>query len=256
MARDQLNHVALCCLLLAAMAWPATAGADDSGLIVSATAEKKINKKAGAEFEAEFRSRNGFRTVDRLSMGVTVQYKLTNWLKADAGYQLLIDNNMEKISRHYDDDGTFSGYNNWRPSYWGTRQRLYASLSASIKWQRVSFSLRERYRYTYRPATTTNRYDFDNGWWEDVTLASKHRHVLRSSLKVQWDIPKSKFTPSVSAEVFNSMSFDKLRLQAGVDYTLKKTHTFTICYRYQDVFNEDEDENDTHYLGLGYKFKF
>ncbi|MBR1803914.1 MAG: DUF2490 domain-containing protein [Muribaculaceae bacterium] len=248
MARSKLTLLAT--LTLLAIAWPSQAVADDTGLIVEAAVEKKFNKKASLNVDAEFRTRNDFRTADRVALGLSGEYKLTSWLKADAGYQLLIDNNREKIT--FNTDGS---YNNWRPGYWGTRHRVYASLTASYKWKRVTFSLRERWRYTHRPEKTTERYDFDNSWWEDKTVSSKGKHVLRSRLKVQWDIPKCKFKPWASGELFNSLSLDKTRLQAGVDYSLKKAHTFTLYYRYQNV-RDDDDEGNAHYLGLGYKFKF
>ena len=259
MARDhQLTRLAAALLLaLAVLAGPMSAAADDTGLIVSAAAEKKLSKKASAEVEAEFRSRNDFRTADRLALSLSGEYKLCSWLKASLGYQLLIDNNAENISYNYNADGTVLGFNNWRPSYWGTRHRATVSLTASYKWRRVGLSLRESYRYTYRPLATTNRYDFDNGWWEDTDVRSKHQHMLRSRVKAQWDIPKSKFTPWASAELFTDTSFDKLRLQAGVDYAIQKKHVFGISYRYQYVRSgEDDNEPNAHYLGLSYKFKF
>ena len=241
----------------AVMATTSNVRADDTGLIVSAAVEKKFNKKTSAEVEAEFRTRNDFRTADRFALSLSGEYKLNSWLKASVGYQLIVNNNVESISYNLDDDGSVLGYNNWRPSYWGTRHRGNVALTASYKWQRVSFSLREAYRYTYRPQTTTTRYDFDNGWWEDTDVRSTHRHMLRSRLKVQWDIPKCKFTPWVTTEVFNDFSFDKLRLQAGVDYSLAKKHTFGCYYRYQYVrAGEEDDEPNAHYLGLSYKFKF
>lgn len=250
MARSKLTLVATLALL-AAVCVPTKAVADDTGLIVEAAVEKKINKKASVDLEAEFRTRNDFRTADRIALALGGEYKLTTWLKADAGYQLLIDNNKEKLTFNTD-----SSYNNWRPSYWGTRHRFYVSLTASYKWNRVSFSLREQWRYTYRPEKTTERYDFDNSWWEDKAVSSKGKHVLRSRLKVQWDIPKSKFTPWASYELFNSLRLDKTRLQAGVDYSLLKKHTFTLYYRYQNVREDDDGEGNSHYLGVGYKYKF
>lgn len=250
MGKRKLTTAISALLMAAACLMPLNALADDTGLIISAGAEKKLNKQASISVEGEFRTRNDFRTADRLSLSLTGQYKLTSWLKADAGYQLLIDNNIQKLSLN--PEGT---YNNWRPSYWATRHRVFASLTASYKLQRVSFSLRERYRYTYRPQHTTTRYDFDNSWWEDTDVSAKHNHTLRSRLKIDWDIPSCKFDPWVSVELFNSLSLDKTRIQAGVDYSIKKKHAFEVFYRYQ-IINEDDEAANAHYLGLGYKFKF
>ncbi len=246
----------LTALLLPALTW---AGGDDTGLIVGVETEKKLNKKLSLSLEAEFRSRNDFRTADRVSVGLGATYKFTKWLKADLGYQLLIDNNREKISYNpstLDEDGNeVVNYNNWRPSYWGTRHRAYTLLTGSYKAGRVSLSLREGWRYTYRPERTARRYDFDNQLWEDKVIDTKHSHLLRSRFKIEWDIPKCKFDPWASVELFNNMALDKVRYSAGIDYTVKKMHSFGLYYRYQRVY-DDEDEGNIHNIGLSYKYKF
>lgn len=161
-------------LLASIMTLPSSA--DDSGLIVAAGVDKKVSKKLTVGAELEFRSRNNWRTADRLALSLDAQYKLLSWLKAGAGYELLVDNNPEKISYHTDGD-----LNNWRPSYWGTRHRLNATLTGTYTYKkRFSVSLRERYQFTCRPTHTTCRYDFDNAFWEDTEVNSRCKHVLRS----------------------------------------------------------------------------
>ena len=243
-------------LLASALLMPQALKADDTGLIIEAGVEKKFDKRTSIAFDTEFRSRNDFRTADRISLGISGERRLTPWLRLSAGYQLLIDNNIQKLT--YNTDGS---YNNWRPSYWATRHRINAALTASYKIGRVNLSLRERWRYTYRPEHNTRRYDFDNNWWEDKTVKEKSTHILRSRLKASWDIPASKFEPWASFEVFNSLSnsftLDKMRYSAGVDYQFRKRHTFGIFYRYQDIRNNDsDDEVDSHHIGASYKFKF
>lgn len=232
---------------------------DDAGLLVGVSVEKKFNKQWSLELEGEFRSRNNFCTTDRLSLGLSGAYKPLKWLKLDAGYQLLIDNNIEKITYNeptIDDEGLeVINYNNWRPSYWGLRHRVFASVSASYKIGRVELSLRERWRYTYRPEKTTTRYDFDNQCWEDTQVKSTNKHILRSRFKVDWDIPSCKVDPWASVEVFNYSMLDKIRYSLGVDYSVQKKHIFGLYYRYQRIYNDDEEGN-THYVGASYKFKF
>ena len=84
---------------MCALLTPTLSLADDAGLVATIEASHKFSKKLNAGFEAEFRSRNNFRTADRVGLGADVSYKLLPWLKASAGYTLLIDNNREKI-RH------------------------------------------------------------------------------------------------------------------------------------------------------------
>ncbi len=249
MARCKRKRLILLVLLFTAL-MPAGLQADDSGLILSAEASRKIRKGLNVSIEAEFRSRNDFRTAERVSLGASVSYKLLPWLKASGGYNLLLDNNREEIT--YNDD---MSYNNWRPSYWGVRHRFNVSLTASYKVRRVEFSLRERWQYTYRPEKMIDNFDFDEGEWEDHKVRGKGKNVLRSRLQAEWDIPRCKFDPFASVEFHQSKYLDKTRFIVGVDHTIKKTHDFKLYYRYQLTGSHSSDPN-IHMLGLGYTYKF
>lgn len=241
---------ALLLVILCAAGFPTSSFADDAGLVASIEASHKFSKKLSAGVEAEFRSRNSFRTFDRLSLGVDASYKLLPWLKASAGYTLLCDNNREKIT--YKDDGI--SYNNWRPSYSGLRHRFAVSLTASHKIQRVELSLRERWQYTYRPSKMIDNFDFDEGMWEDYEVIGKGKNVLRSRLQLEWDIPKCKFDPFASVEFHTTRELEKTRFIMGVDHNVKKKHNFKLYYRGQ--VSGSSDEPDIHMLGLGYAYKF
>lgn len=253
MARGKRNQLIVLLLVLCAALTPVTSHADDTGLVLSGEASHKIKKGLNVGFEAEFRSRNDFRTADRVSLGADVSYKVLPWLKASVGYSLLIDNNREDIT--YQDDGV--SYNNWRPSYWGVRHRFNVSLTGSYKVQRVELSLRERWQYTYRPSKIIDNFDFDEAEWEDHEVRGKGKNVLRSRLQVEWDIPKWKFDPFASVEFHTTRQLDKTRFIVGVDHTIKKTHNFKLFYRYQTVNNHgDDEESNIHLVGLGYTYKF
>ncbi len=250
MARGKRKQLILCLLALFATLIPTSSLADDAGLVVSAEASHKFNKQLSAAFEVEFRSRNDFRTADRVSLGPSVAYKLLPWLKASAGYNLLIDNNREDVSYH--DDET---YNNWRPSYWGVRHRFNVSLTASHKIRRVEVSLRERWQYTYRPSRVIDNFDFDEAMWEDHEVRGKGKNVLRSRLQVEWDIPKCKFDPYANVEFHTTRELEKTRFIIGTSYSVQKTHVFKLYYRYQ-LSGSSSDEPNIHMLGLGYAYKF
>lgn len=242
--------ILLAVVMLSPMA--ASAQSDDFGMWYSLTAEKKLSKKWSIDVEGEFRTRNDSKTADRWSIGIDGEYKIAKWLKASAGYTLLYDNNPEKIT--LDDDGE---YGKWRPSYWSLRHRFAVSLTGSVDCGRFSFTLRERWQYTYRPEKTTERYDFGSSQWEDKTVRGKGRNVLRSKLKIDYNIPKCKVDPYVDVELFNAWALQKMRYTIGLDWKLTKKHVFGLSYHYQDV-NADDDDNDvdSHIIGLSYKFKF
>lgn len=239
--------------LAALLLLPTVAGAQsDFGIWYGAGVEKKISKKWSVDVEGEFRTHNNTRTADRWNVGASVEYKIVKNLKASAGYDFLYDNTPEKITYHAD-----ASLNNWRPSYWGIRHRFHADITGSLDVGRVKLSLRERWQYTYRPSKTTSRYDFDNKWWEDKEVGPKGKNVLRSRLQAEWDIPKCKVEPYANAELFNSWKLTKSRYTIGADWKITKHHVAGLYYRYQDVRdNDDDNEPDSHIIGVNYKFKF
>ena len=239
--------------MLAAMSLT-VAAQSEGGLVAGAEVEKKVTKELSVGVEAELRTRNNFKTMDRWGVGLGVSYKFSKWLKGDAGYLLLKTNFREDISLK-----SSGAYNNWRPSYWGLRHRIYASLTGSYKLQNnLRFSLRERWQYTYRPEQTVTRWDFDNAYWEDKVRSSKGKNQLRSRLQLEYDKKKALLTPYASVELYNSWSVEKIRYTVGTDFNVTKNHTLNVFYRYQNMQNADDVDNDPdmHYIGVGYKFKF
>ena len=234
----------------------------EGGLLLGAEVEKKLTKEMSVSAEAGFRTRNDFKTVDRWSGGVALDYKITKWLKADAGYTLLYDNNREKIN-------TVNEW--WRPSYWGTRHRFNASLTVDHKFSNnIHVSLRERWQYTYRPENDTERYYFEDypsekwtgsmdGWTpKNKVRDSKSKNQLRSRLQVEYDKKRALLKPYASVEFYNSLGIEKVRYTVGTDIKLAKQHALDVYYRFQDQRHVDESDYDPdmHYLGIGYKFKF
>ena len=240
-------------VLMTAMSLTAVAQSE-SGLIAGAEVEKKVNKQLSVGVEAELRTRNNFKTMDRWSVAIAASYKFNKWLKADVGYTLLNNNFREDIS--YKSSGA---YNSWRPSYWGIRHRVHASLTGSHKFNNnIKLSLRERWQYTYRPEKTVTRWDFDNEQWEDKVRSGKGKNQLRSRLQVEYDKKKALFTPFASVELYNAWAIEKIRYSVGTDINVSKQHSFSVYYRFQNMRNVDEDEYDPdmHYIGVGYKVKF
>lgn len=239
-------------LALAAIASLTPVHADDTGLILDLGVEQKVSKHFTLGAVTELRTRNDFRTVDHFTLGVSGKYKIAKWLKADAGYEVIVVNNREHLSMH--DDGT---YNNWRPSFYGTRHRFTASVTGDVDLGRFNLSLRERYQYTYRTQVNAERYDFDNEQMEPCIVHAKHKHILRSRLKLEYNIPHCKFTPNVGAEIYTDKSLEKTKLTLGGTYTLKKHHSLEVGYHYQ-LYNHTVKHysTDIHHMLLGYTYKF
>lgn len=240
-------------VLLAAMCLPLSAQSE-AGLLVSAEAEKQVNKKLSFGIEAEMRTHNNLKTMDRWKFGIGAEYKLTSWLKANAGYNLLNQNYREDYN--YKSSGAL---NKWRPSYWGIKHRVYASLTGSYKFSNnIKLSLRERWQYTYRPEKTVQRWDYDDEEWEDKVRSATGKNQLRSRLQLEYDQKGALLTPYANVELYNSLAIEKIRYTVGTDIRLNKQHSLGVFYRFQDMKNVDADDYDPdmHYIGLGYKFTF
>lgn len=242
-------------LFLLAMLPMVSMAQSDAGLWTSVGIDKKINKKLSFGLEGEFRSRNDFKTADRWSVGLDATWKFNKKFRVAAGYVLLNDNRKEKISYNNDDPTSVNYYNNWRPSYWTVRHRVYAGFGLSTDVGRWSFSLRERWQYTYRPEKTTTRYDFDNAKWEDTTVNGKAGSVLRSRLQVEYDIPLCTWTPYASVELYNAWSVEKIRYTLGADWKITKQHSIGLYYRFQQ-YRHSEDGTNINIIGASYNFKF
>ncbi len=243
----------LMAVLISMMSLPLSAQ-NEAGLLMELGAEKKLSRKFSVGLEADLRTRNNFKTMDRWSIGIGAEYKIIKHLKFAAGYTLLNNNFREDIS--YNTNGS---YNNWRPSYWGIRHRLNASLTGTYKFaNNIRVSLRERWQWTYRPEKTVTRWDFDNEQWEDKVRKGKGKNQLRSRLQIEYDKKYAPLTPYASVEMYNSWAIEKIRYTVGTDINLIPNHTFSVFYRFQNMHNVDEEDYDPnmHYIGLGYKFKF
>lgn len=244
-----------------------SAQSDDFGLDFSLEAQKKLGKDFSLSLEGEYRTRDNTKTNDRWAVGLGVDYKLTKWLKASAGYTFLYDNN-EKITYYNEDDEEVkidgdanAGDPKKRANYWAPRHRFNVSLTFDKKlFGDFRFSLRERWQYTYRPAhTVSERWSYLNNAYDgkEKTYNGKGKNVLRSRLQIEYDKKGLNVTPYVNVELFNAWSLQKVRYTAGLDWKLSKQHSLGAFYRYQNVRNDDDDnEPNTHLLGVGYKFKF
>ena len=132
-------------------------------------------------------------------------------------------------------------------------------MTGKVDWRRFTFSLRERWQYTYRPSQSVPKFDGDDGSVKnDEYISGKGKNVLRSRLQVEYNIRKCAFTPYTSCELSYSLNeigaFEKLRWTLGTEWKLSKKHALDFYYLYQN--KADDDEANGHVIGAGYSFKF
>ena len=233
---------------------------DDFGTSLAVSAEKKFDKKFTVGIEAEMRTRNDMKTVDRWLGGMSASYKLTSWLKFSASYQFIYDNN-ERVSYYDAEDkkvvkGTVKiGDPKKCAQYWGTRHRFNVALTGTYKMGNLGLSIRERWQYTYRPQHTVDeRWSFYDEDWdgEEHTYSATGKNVLRSRLQASYKIKDFPATPYANVELFNAMALEKVRYNIGADWKINKKNEISMFYRYQKV-NSDDTEGNIHLIGLEYK---
>lgn len=217
----------------------------------------------------------GHRTLDwfdwssRTDASIGAGYKVNKYLKLGLGYTFIAKHNQTETKDHFKKStGAWNGYN-IDAANWAMRHRVSLDVTGTYRVHKlVRFSLRERYQYTYQQARDVGRTqlrdtDFDN-LVDQTTFTTdhkdaKHRHLLRSRLKISIDKKGWKWEPYVSAELHNDfanqMHIDKVRSAIGVDYSIKKGHKLGFAYIFNHENDDDGDQN-IHAISIGYNFKF
>lgn len=218
---------------------------DDFGIWGEVQAEKKLSDRWSLGAGVEYRSRDHLKSSDRWSFGVEGNYQITHWLKASVGYTLLDDH-------HYKENSTGTKYSD----YWGVRHRFNVSFTGSVDWGKFTFSLRERWQYSYRPEKTAQLYETGTGAEAgEKSYAGKGKNVWRNRMQVKMKL-NNLFRPYVNAETTFAKELEKIRYNAGTELHLDKHHSLDIKYIYQHVCGEGDNEPDRHVIGIGYTYKF
>ena len=252
---------------------------NDFGLDFSVGAEKKIRRGMDFGLEAEARTQDNTRKIDRWSLGASFGVKLLNTttfdLKAGLKWEYLWVNNLAECNDKYEEETYYTadgyvtqneyvGYNH-KHTYWRNRHRTSFSLNGVYKPnKRWEFALREMVQYSHfcEASTTTDKYRLDDD--DNLALKSSERKdysgkdkvALRSRLTAQYDIRHCLFDPYAQVEYGCGLNYytSKWRFTVGTDYKLNKQNKLTLFYRYQT--ENDDDEPNGHIIGLGYGFKF
>lgn len=233
---------------------------DDVEIAMELGIKKKLSKKFSTGFEMEYRTRDSGGEFDRINFSPSLDYKIAKCLKATVGGAYMLVNNESKI--RYRSNGSLK----WiRQQKWAPRYRAYVGLTGNVDLGRFNISLRERWQYTYRASYTAVR-DYYNkageyNYTKDDKRDSKSYNVLRSRLAIEYDIASCPLSPFASVEVYNNMTdswtTDKVRYSGGIEWKVNKHNAIDLTYYYQDVHGEDADDDiNSHYISLGYKYKF
>lgn len=130
------------------------------GARVSVGVDKKIVKGFHISLDQEVRFDNNFRSFDRLQTTLGLSYKLNSYVKFGLGYSF--------IAPYSTDNSAFKD----------TRHRLYADVKGSVKAGNWTFSLKERFQWTYRTG------DFNEYQRPRSELALKSRVTVKYNTRV------------------------------------------------------------------------
>ena len=271
--------IALCVFLL-----PVSLIAETNwGLRGSIGIEKKIAKGLDADLEVKYHQTDNFRSTDRWSVGASLSKRLyrndakTFNVKASAGYKFLKVYTGWETSYKGDEtldieDGLPPQYyvnNNYsfnlNNAYSDIRHRITTSVQASAELGRIKISWREAYQFTHTDSVefSKNKFRYKKGAWKEPETvmdgkASSNKHVLRSRISVDYNIPNWKYDPFVSYEMFNALESgfktQKSRITAGIDFSFNKKHNFEVAYMWQN--QHDDDEPAGSFICIGYTYEF
>lgn len=254
---------------------------DEFGAWLEVEGEKAVTKRLDLSVGIGLRANDNVREMSRWNISLGGSYEIFKWLKAGLTYQCISDLNRKEVKEDYKkSNGAFNGYN-VDEKYRRDKHRVSFDLTGKTKIGRFTISLRERYQYTHSVATDVEReryrdeapagyenpdnpgHQFGGQTWLSYELAndrkhSKNNHLMRTRVEVEYDIPKCKFTPSVSYELKNSLQdafkTTETRLIAGVKWKVNKKNTLSLDYLFND--GHYSDEPNLHVVSVGYKFKF
>ncbi len=197
-------------------------------------------------------------TENRVWTGFTVEKKLSNHFKVQLNGQVRVEEDVQtlttylgelgvayKLNKHLEVSGfyRFSGRRKWdketaayeyRPYH-----RYYLNASYGTKISLFKFSYRLRYQNQFK--------DTDTG----IEFTKSY---LRNKFELAYP-NKSKFTPSISADIFYQIGdqFDQIRYKVGVDYDINKRHSIELS-GFRD-FSLVPSNTDVYTLSISYKLK-
>lgn len=290
-----------CLLALMSVVWAAVAVAqvedakDDFGIDVSIGAEKEILPELELSVEANLRTQEETKRVERYVLGGELSYKFYNTKKFDmkvsAGYEYMWNQKMEesKLAKTpypffatdsegnalYDDQGVIvpdKDYCNYNVNerYWRNRHRTSLGLSAVYSPnKRWSFQLKETVQYNhYCREDSINQYEYR--WDENddgdrylpspgidlKSVDAKDRFVLRSKFTVEYNVKGIPLNPFASVDYGCGLNYTANKWKYSVGTDYTISKKHKFTLYYRFQTEDDDDEPNGHMLGLGYKFKF
>lgn len=180
----------------------------DYGIWYEFKAEKKIIDNLRFDLETSIRTNENASNIETFYVEPGLRYKFNDYFAAGVYYRFI--EQKEK-------DETYHPRHRWFVQLRGTLPTFYR------------FTLSARYRMQQQFKTYINDVEDEEPLWA---------HRLR--IELDYDIKGIPLKPFANVEMHNLLSIpteytvDKWRYMVGVEYTIKKKHTFGLEYIYND----------------------
>ncbi len=180
----------------------------DYGIWYEVKADKKIWKALRFDLEASVRTDQNAARVETIYLEPGLRYKFNDYLAAGVYYRLI-----EQLEK----DNQFHIRHRWFAQVKGTTPSFY----------RFTMALRYRVQEQFRTYFDDPE-DGEPVWYQ------------RMRFELSYDIKGVPLMPYFNTELHgllgepNAYTIDKWRSMIGVEYTLKKRHTFGVEYIYND----------------------
>ncbi|MCX6266736.1 MAG: DUF2490 domain-containing protein [Bacteroidetes bacterium] len=199
----------------------------DAQLWLSVNLEKRLTPALAIEFTEEVRMNENMTEAGTIYSDLGISYRFLKQFKIGGSYRLAMKRRL---------NDTYERMNSW-----------YVDGSFREKFKPIGLALRLRYQSRYSEAFTS----------EKAAIPKNH---LRTKLTVKYDLQK-KFEPYLYAETYfrtgvpASVSFDQLRLCAGIEYSFNRRHMVDLHYLFCREYNAVNPETD-YVIGIEYYFTF
>lgn len=212
-------------IVIAASSLWVEAQENDFGTWIEIGVEKQITEKIRLEFEEEIRIFKNFGELDRIATGLGGAYTFNKYLRAGAGYSWLYKNRVNR-------------------ELWEHRHRFHLYLRGRYKFDRFTFTLRERLQSTYVDESIPG-------------FGYNPRNYLRSRLQVSYNIKGSAVNPFTSAEMYYQLNnpegnqIDNMRYTLGAGWEISNNLDIDTFLRLDQEVNV---KNPVSYWILGLSF--
>lgn len=170
---------------------------------------KPINNGWSLQFHSEWHQNVTQNQTDLWMGSPMVGKRITNWLRADAGWVWCRSRNKG----HGDN-----------PSWARDMHRPFIQVIANHRFGRINASFREYWEWVWLPQAEKN----------GNTLKGMAYNEFRHRLKFEYLIPDSRFVPYVYTEARHYSVMEQARIAAGTVIKVDKHSSFDLGWFYQD----------------------